>query len=447
MKNIKFKELLLKNLALKILSVVIAAIVWLIIINVDNPKQARTISGIQVNLLNEDALIGKNYTYAVQSGSVISIVVKAPQTIVDNLDASDFYATADLKDYAEDSELQGVKIKVKCIKEGVSEQVDITELKTEYVNLFVDTRTSKEFNFTVEYTGEPAEGYVVGDVYTSPTTIAVSGAKTTIDKIASVKVKYDITNMTQSVSEDVTPIFYDENGKVIKTDLLEMSRENVKLNIDILPTKWIPVNYSVSGNVADGYVVVDTEVSLTSVKIAASKENLDLISSITIPGETINIEGIKEDKVCEVDLSSYLSGVYKIVSDSKLKVTFDVQKKGLINVPYNMVRLEGTRSGYEYTIVPTGNTNSFIVSVTGEEDAVNALTALKLDATVNMAGKLEGEYEVKVTFADENGFTFDDVYYLTIRVEEERPETEAPTIPEDSETSSPEDETLDEIEQ
>ena len=84
-KDIKIKDLIFKNFALKILAVIIAVVLWIVIVNVDNPSQRKTISGITVNLLNGDVLTDMDYIYQVNSGSVISIVVKAPQTIVVSL--------------------------------------------------------------------------------------------------------------------------------------------------------------------------------------------------------------------------------------------------------------------------------------------------------------------------------------------------------------------------
>ena len=97
-KEIKIKELILHNFGLKILAIIIAIVSWIVIVNVDNPSQRKTISGITVNMINGDALTSKGYIYQIESGASISIVVKAPQTIVDELRSTDFYAYADLSE-------------------------------------------------------------------------------------------------------------------------------------------------------------------------------------------------------------------------------------------------------------------------------------------------------------------------------------------------------------
>lgn len=44
-KEFKFKDLILHNFALKILAVVLAVIIWVAIVNIDNPSRITMISG------------------------------------------------------------------------------------------------------------------------------------------------------------------------------------------------------------------------------------------------------------------------------------------------------------------------------------------------------------------------------------------------------------------
>lgn len=50
------KSKLTYNLGLKVLSVFIAFALWLIVVNYDDPTISNTYSGIQVEIVNQDAL-------------------------------------------------------------------------------------------------------------------------------------------------------------------------------------------------------------------------------------------------------------------------------------------------------------------------------------------------------------------------------------------------------
>ena len=207
-KEFKFKDLILHNFALKILAVVLAVIIWVAIVNIDNPSRTTMISGIQVVFLNEDALGQKGYTYSVQSGSVISISVKAPQSIAESLEASDFYAYADFSELSPASDK--AKIYVRCEKSEVVNQIDIVSIRNEYVSLSIDNKLSKDITIESSYTGEPADGYVVGECYAAPDTVTVSGAESVVNRIKTARVTYDVSNLKQSISEDTKIVFYDK---------------------------------------------------------------------------------------------------------------------------------------------------------------------------------------------------------------------------------------------
>ena len=56
------KSIYLKNLGIKIVSVLLAMIIWMIIINIDDPYKTRTFS-VNVETINESALQSVNKVY------------------------------------------------------------------------------------------------------------------------------------------------------------------------------------------------------------------------------------------------------------------------------------------------------------------------------------------------------------------------------------------------
>jgi YbbR domain-containing protein len=57
------KEKLTKNIGLKILSIILAAILWLVITNVDDPEEAKTFTDIKVQVINEKAITSQDKVY------------------------------------------------------------------------------------------------------------------------------------------------------------------------------------------------------------------------------------------------------------------------------------------------------------------------------------------------------------------------------------------------
>lgn len=429
-KDMKFKNLILNNFALKILAVVLAVILWVVIVNIDNPSRTSTISGIPVVLQNEETLVNKGYTYAVQSGSIISITVKAPQTIVENLEASDFYAYADLSELSPTSDR--TPIKIKCQKSDVANQVDIVSLRTEYVQLSIDNKLSKDVAIEAEYVGNPASGYVVGECSVSPTTVTVTGAESIVNRIETARVNYNISNMTQSIYEEARITFYDGEGNEVKSDLLTLSRGTAKINIEINPIKKVPVNFAITGSPEEGYVVSDFTGSLSEVTISGNKSILDKVTSIDIPAENIKTEGINKDTEFEIPLAVYLPSGCKIVSANKnLVISVKVLREREIEIPYEKINLTGCSDIYDYEIAHKDA--FFTIKAIGNKNVIEKLTANDFYLTASVGGKKTGTYDVRVSFEENENYQIEETYEISVVITDKKTE-EKPTKPEEKPT-------------
>ncbi|MBR6349043.1 MAG: hypothetical protein IKR67_00695, partial [Lachnospiraceae bacterium] len=82
----KFKEILQKwvinNIGYKVLALVFAFVLWLVIVNLTDPTVSLTISNIDVEILNEDAVADGSHVYTIESGKVISVTVSGKRSIV-----------------------------------------------------------------------------------------------------------------------------------------------------------------------------------------------------------------------------------------------------------------------------------------------------------------------------------------------------------------------------
>ena len=64
------------DLLLKILSVVFAFLLWMFVINTDNPVIKKTFSDVPVDMLNDQVLYELNHSYKIESGDTVSFTVK-----------------------------------------------------------------------------------------------------------------------------------------------------------------------------------------------------------------------------------------------------------------------------------------------------------------------------------------------------------------------------------
>lgn len=424
-KEIKFKDLIFNNFPFKILAIIIAVVLWIVITNIDNPSSRKTFSGITVNIRNGEALEEVGYIYQVESGGTISINVKAPRSVLNELKSSDFEAYADLSERSSNSDK--VKIHVSCNKVDVENQVDIASVRPEYLQISIDNMVSKEIQLTLNVTGEPEAGFVIGDYYTSPGTIRVSGAASVVDDIVAAGVYYNVDNMKANVDDVVVPVFYDASGNEVNVDKLELSRSDVKIHIDILPTKWVPVHYAVTGEAAEGYQITGYSANMESVNIAATRENLDNLSSIDIPAGTVDFSGLSENKVFEVALASYLPAGYRIVSsESILRVSAEVEKNVDKEIELSMddIKVNNLGRELECALENTAGGDIVKVKIRGIQSKLDAVDAKTLGANISLEGRKKGSYVVTINFAGHGDYEIVGNYYVNAILAETETETE-----------------------
>ncbi len=189
------KNVITNNLALKILAVISAVLLWVIVINISDPVSDTTISGVPVSILNADEITSQGKVYEVLSGSdTITVSLSAKRSILSAIEKDDIRATADINDLNEEDGT--IKIKVETTK--YNDKIETLKAKTEYVLIKIENLMKKQIVVTADILGEPAEGYVVGDIVLDQNVVRLSGPESVIEKISSAEDHscfLDVTNV------------------------------------------------------------------------------------------------------------------------------------------------------------------------------------------------------------------------------------------------------------
>lgn len=419
------KKIIFNNIGLKILALLIAVIVWWVVMNIDDPLVKKTINGVSVELRNDDDLIDKGYIYEVESGNVIAITVWAPESVAKELKSSDFIAYADLSQLSPLTDT--ANITVECVKSDVKNDIKEITSKIQVVKLSIDNKQTAEVPVTTAIVGNPAENYVIGDISISQNKIEITGAASVIEKIVRAEIKYDVSNMMQSVNEMVTPVFYDENNNVVDTGAIQLSRNSLRLSVVINPTKWIGVTINPSVTVADDYKMVGYSLSFDQVKIAGTQESLANISAIDLPSDAIELTDVTESQDCVVNLANYLKASYKIVSGTtELTVHIDIEPmvvKSYI-VRKNGIAVNNLGDGLEAQIE-----DSYIeVKVKAIQEVHDSFNMDVLNPNIDLKGYGPGEYEVPVILSEDlNNYILAGNVTIKVNITGDAAETDAET--------------------
>lgn len=393
----KLKMSLTNNIGLKFLAVLIALVLWLAIVNVNDPEKTITVSNIPISVTNESAITSRDMVYNVKSEQYLNITVSGKRSIVSNLSAEDFRATASLKEL---SKVNSIPVDVTTKNASLGRKITIVKQSAQTILVDVENVEEKDFtDLVVEYTGKVADGYVAGLSSMSTDEVTVKAPTSIIDKIKKVAVRCSLDGTNTNISKKCPVILYDKNDKEIKSDEIELSDKKIRVNVNVLRAKQVPIstiNKDELGKPADGYVVDDVIFSSDSITVYGSEESLDSIESLDIQDD-IDVSDAKGDVTQNIDVTGKLPKGLSVSGESTITVKVLIKKLITRTFEYDAseVSLNDLSSDLDVQLV----TKKVKVTLQGEEEVISQLTKDDMAISADLGKVKEGTTTVHVDVA------------------------------------------------
>lgn len=123
------------NVGIKVVAVIIAALIWLTVINMTDPEKTVVIYSIPVEITHEDAISDMDMVYEVRSDQYVNITISGKRSVVSGLSADDFRATASLKEL---SKVNSVPIEVTAKQGSKARKVSIEKQSVQTLMIEVE---------------------------------------------------------------------------------------------------------------------------------------------------------------------------------------------------------------------------------------------------------------------------------------------------------------------
>ena len=384
------------NWGLKLASLIFAIIIWFLVTNINDPVISVRYTNVPVTLKNTNLITDQGQVYTILDGSdtISSVTIYAPRSIIDSLSQNNVVATADVQDL---SSLNTVTINVTTNK--YSDKIQKIVTSTDVVKLSVERKASKTLALTATTSGTLSDGYIIGDVTTEQNMIRINGPESVIQNIQSAEVDVDVTGFTSNIGTDADIILYDADGNPVDSSQVSMNIKSVRVNVTIYGTKYVPLNYVVTGEPANGYILtgkIDSNPS--EVLIAGRSSVISSVNEITINDDGLNVTGLSKNLNYTVDVSKYLpSGV-----------TFgDPDYHGTAAVVVHIGSVsEETYDVSTKNVTVSGEVDGFDINIDDSEHDTVSLTlqGLKSELDAISAGSLEGTVDID-EILESNGLT------------------------------------------
>ncbi|MDO5416318.1 MAG: CdaR family protein [Lachnospiraceae bacterium] len=391
------KEILTRNLGLKIISVVIAFFVWLAVVNVSDPLQTIP-RDIPLDVVNEQVLTKAGLTYELENKRTkVTVAYQIYSRDVSSVTSADFRAYIDLADYYPATGTVPVYVEVLNNKDYLIESVTakpaVVRIKTEQIQ-------KKDFDLQANTLDAVAAGYEVSNIQLEPSLVTVEGPESLIGQISSVGVEIPLDGISSETAGTAVPVFYDANGNKLTNlgDRVTVNAEEINYRVGVMKVKEMALEFEVGGSPADGYRYIGLESSADSVAVMGAESVVAGVDTIRIPAAALDISGATEDRKITVNVEDYLpdKANMSIPWNSQVTVTLKVEQTELrtLRIPSSRIIREGALDDLHYKLEP-----DFIeVTAEGLKADVDHLDASDIIMEMDVSDMAPGIYAGRLTF-------------------------------------------------
>lgn len=426
------KQKLTNNLVYKITSVVLATLLWLIVLNINDPEKTTTITNIPIKIINEDAITGQDKVYEVISGKTATVKVTGPRTIVDSLEASSFTATADMSKL---SLTNAVAVEVELNSASYRSKVELDSKTTMVVDL--EDLTETEFKVEILKKGTEPNGYIVFDTDVHTETVKVKAPVSVMNNIAKVVATINVSKATEDFSVRSTLWACDSAGNILDANALNITFEVPETMVDVTmyAVKQVPFKYVIDEAKYENTIFTSTTISKGSIVLAGRKEALANISEIVLDTSTLEVDENTSKYTLSYDVkelipaNTYLYGDVKTVT---ITIETDAIVRKTFTVPVADIAIKTPAEGYTAYIETTGNIKYTLEGRKSILDVYEPNDRMFVSAK----GLTEGIYEVELELDLAEGLEQVGKVYVTVKVQPKETETETNTDETPSENAS-----------
>ncbi len=402
----KLKRMLTNNLGLKILSVVLALVTWLIMVNVSNPMMTVTHT-IPVEFTNEDVLKNAGLTYESLSRNTVTVSYRIHVRDEARVSASDFSAYADLAQLYDVTGSIPVQTEITSYTARSLVQSGSVTVNPAVVRIQTEPIQTKTFELVAHTSGTEAEGYDIGEISLSPPRVTVTGAESAIGQISSAGVEIDVDEAETDITGSALIFFYDANGnRMQQAEGIELNVTQAAYNVSVLRVKDLTLNYKIVGTVADGFRFTGVQTDIQVISVVGLRSVLANLITLEIPDPALTLDGATGDVVVEVDLNAYLPDNVSMVGDQPTTATVTMLVEQLETRSYEYdaddIDLDGRRNGYEYTL----DAASLTLQIRGLTEDLDTLDADDIRVRADVSDLEPGIHTLRLEAELEEGFDF-----------------------------------------
>lgn len=413
-----------RNMGLKMMALAFAAILWFVVVNVDDPVTSAVYREIPISIINDEVITNEGKVYQVKDEiQTVNVTVNARRSELSKIKDENIVVTADVSQM----EVNTMLVPVTATIPGLEGKYQSAETNPNNLQIKIEDVTKNNFPISVSATGTPRDGYVIGEMTSNPEKVVIKGPKSVVDSIEKVVAKIDVSGLAGTSVQKAELILYDSNYNVISQAPLKnnLGEDGVSVNVQVLHTKNIKLDFGISGAAKDGYVCTGWSSVPEMIQVCGTKEALDNLKTLEIPRSEIDISGADKSREVTVDIQPYLPEGVKLVDETAnnviVRVVVEPGGARVIELPIESVRMKNLAENLTAVSVEGQDLE---LTFRGPEEILKVLD-ISNAASVDLKDyTTPGKYVVPVEIDTAEGIILADNPTVTIELREKKSEGE-----------------------
>lgn len=355
-----------KDPVIRVLSVVLAVLLWFLGTNQQNPVVQRSLT---VQLAHTPVAAG--LVLMGLEPQLVAVTVQGRQSAIGALRETDLVASVDL------STTPGGRHQVPVTIELRQRAIGLVGFSPQQAEAAIDVVEQRAVSVDIRLAGNPDPDYTTDRMRLSAATVRVSGPQSVVQLVNRVTGVVDVEGATRTVVQRVLLRPEDFAGREVRETTVDPAEIEVTVPLRALPpSKTVPVRPTLTGVPELGFRVAEVNSLPSVITIRAPAAVLARIEALaTAP---VSLAGRSSSFTERVSVVLPQGVVWHSQSqvDIAVSVREDVLQMTFAGIP---IRLQHLAVGYRWQLEPT----QVDVRVEGRRDLINNLTAGMITAFVD----------------------------------------------------------------
>lgn len=383
------KNRLKNNTKIKLISLLSALVLWLYVMTVEDPVETRTFSDIPVTITNMSVLEERGLTIYPKEELLADISIRANLSSLRPINRDNIYIYGRLDDPKEGKN-------VVYLQANLPERVNKYDIKPNVITLDLEKLVNEKRSISVDVEGEPKIN--IDNIETNKKTVDVSGPRTLVNKVTSIKATLDASDKYKDFSTKLKLVPVDANGDAVKG--VKLDDNFVVATVKFLQEKVVPVKLVFDESVSNQSNLENYSINPKDITIEGKKEALDNINGINTKPITAN--DLKNNN--SIDVALDIPKDVKIknnISSIKLNINKNITSEFLISKSDIEIVSKESETGKEIDLSKIPENIKITVSYS---DEIKDLSQKDIQLYIDMADTSQGEGKYPIKYKSKYDF-------------------------------------------